>query len=1105
MSDSTQPGEVLDAEARRRISQQLDTNLMVEAAAGTGKTTSIVDRMVNLVATGKCQIEQLVAVTFTRKAAAELRERFQAELRRKATELLAGSSPQARVTYLRLQSASDYVSRAFVGTIHSFCAALLRERPIEFGVDPAFRELDEEEDRQLREQAWQENINDLFATGHPLIDQIDEYGLDRKDLKSCFDRFIEYRDVQQWPYTEPPKIDVKEIQQQTRDYIDDMKQLLPLFPPQRGNDKLMGYYEQIVRGSGKDWNRTGNFFRLLEKFDHSGTVVQKQWHDKKVAKQEKIRWQDFRDNVVKPAMDWWCRKRYRFVVDFVRRAVDVYERQKVASGGLDFTDLLLIAAQGLRSQPELREYFQGRFTHLLVDEFQDTDPIQAEVILYLTCESGSGVADSDGGGEGSFRTAGSRAYECTWQHCKPRPGSLFLVGDPKQSIYRFRRGDIVTYNRVKSIFEQSGGEVLSLLKNFRSRGELIDWNNQIYSEKFLPTATAYITAAEDMVQGRIDASDGQLCGIHKLTLPVDGRIDETTAQEAESIARFIRHTIDSGMTVPRNSRELELGLGAAVQPRDFLIIPRGKKRIAIFKDALDRYEIPCDVTGGNAFLSIAQLGVLIECLRAVDDPHHAVHYLAILRDRLFAFSDAELYEFKRRGGRFSFTTELPDELPPQLEKRFQDVNSRLRRYQSWLRALPFSAAVNRIAADLGLLASAAGENEGNIALGGFLKAIEVLRQHSCDFDSASDLIGYLDRLEELDETEGCTALPPDPNVVRVMNLHKAKGLEAPVVFLADTSQPYGGLPICHIDRAGDDPVGYMGIVVDKGKWAKMEVATPAHWPQFQQEEQRFLNAEADRLLYVATTRAACMLVVSVGKENSNWSGLHKYLTNAPELTIPSPSPPLPPGEVGLSGPGEGSASNIMDKWTEASQPSYLVETAKEVALKGTTRPNWKASGDYGYQWGSAVHELLEIAGKTPAAELRTSARLLCDQYNLGSARVDELLTTIGSVTSSEVWQRAQSAPRCYSELPIETISQTDDGRPVITRGVIDLIFEQPDGWVIIDYKTDDITAADIASAVNYYGAQLTHYAQHWQQVTGHPVTELGLYFTRLDHYVVTTT
>ncbi len=1088
--------EERDQQTRLRIRDQLDQNFMVEAAAGTGKTSSIIDRMVNLVASGTCQIDQLVAVTFTRKAAAELRERFQSQLRRRAGQLQPSESPEGKAMYLRAQSASDNVSRAFVGTIHSFCAALLRERPIEFGVDPAFRELDEEQDRQLREQAWHENINDLFASGDPLIDQIDELELEREDLRSCFDRFIEYRDVALWPCTPPPEIDLDQLRKQTRHYIDDMKRLVPAFPTQRGNDKLMGRYEKIVRGSDKSWSRLGNLFKLLEKFDTTPGAVQKQWLDIKAAKQEKNRFETFRREVVEPAIDWWSRKRYRFVVDFVTRAVEVYERQKLASGGLDFADLLLIAARGLKSQAKLRKYFQGRFTHLLVDEFQDTDPVQAEIILYLTSEN---VDEQD------------------WGHCRPRRGSLFLVGDPKQSIYRFRRGDIVTYNRVRKIFEQSGGEVLSLVKNFRSRDEIRAWNNHVYSDKFFPVANQYVTAAENMSQGRVDAADGELSGIRKLTLPRRTSIEETTQHEADLIARFIRNAIGSGMTIPRSEREVELGRGPTVEPRDFLIIPRGKKRIDLFKQALERWEIPCEVTGGNAFFSIDPLGVLIECLRSIDDPHHAVHYLAILRDRLFAFSDAELYDFRQAGGRFSFTAAIPEALRSELKQRFDDVNSRLRRYQTWLRVLPFSSAIHQIAADLGLLASAAATSEGNIALGGFLKAIEVLRRHSGNFDSASDLIDYLEQLEQRDETEGCTALPPDPNVVRMMNLHKAKGLEAPVVFLADTSARWSRPPICHIDRSGDQPLGYMGITAKKGQWATRDVATPANWEQWQAEEQRFLEGEADRLLYVATTRAACMLVVSVGDDKSNWSGLHPYLADVPELEVPTSIRPGglmksgptelaagPPGAVGLPGPGEGSATRtateITRKWASAAEPSYLIESAKEVALKGITRPNWHASGDYGYKWGLAIHELLEIATKTPSADLPAAALLLAVQYDLGTQRADEIVTTVRSVMRSDIWKRAQSAERCFSELPLETSSQDHDGRPIITRGVIDLLFEEADGWVIVDYKTDDISEADVTGAVEYYRPQLNGYTQSWQQCTGMKTCEQGLYFTRIDRY-----
>jgi ATP-dependent helicase/nuclease subunit A len=151
----------LDSQTRNRISKELRTNFLVEAAAGTGKTTKIVDRMVNLIATGECEIDHVVAVTFTRKAAAELRVRFEASLRAGAHCPDNEFDSAARQ---RMQDACNRSNQAFVGTIHSFCTSLLRERPIEFEVDPQFRELTETDNKQLTEDAWHGNIKNLLAT-----------------------------------------------------------------------------------------------------------------------------------------------------------------------------------------------------------------------------------------------------------------------------------------------------------------------------------------------------------------------------------------------------------------------------------------------------------------------------------------------------------------------------------------------------------------------------------------------------------------------------------------------------------------------------------------------------------------------------------------------------------------------------------------------------------------------------------------------------------------------------------------------------------------------------------------------------------------------------
>ncbi|MCU0722838.1 MAG: UvrD-helicase domain-containing protein, partial [Planctomycetes bacterium] len=181
-----------DQAQRDRILSELDRNLLVEAAAGTGKTTCMVGRMVALLASGRVATRGLAAVTFTRKAAAEMRARFQVELERRAR---SAAGPERE----NLARALGTVEQCFLGTIHSFCARLLRERPVEAGVDPAFEELDEEADGRLREEAWREFAAALHAARDPALEALDALGLAPGELETSFARYVEFPDVAEWP------------------------------------------------------------------------------------------------------------------------------------------------------------------------------------------------------------------------------------------------------------------------------------------------------------------------------------------------------------------------------------------------------------------------------------------------------------------------------------------------------------------------------------------------------------------------------------------------------------------------------------------------------------------------------------------------------------------------------------------------------------------------------------------------------------------------------------------------------------------------------------------------------------------------------------------
>ena len=286
-----------DQDRREAIVTQLDTTMLVEASAGAGKTRSMVDRMIALVSEGKCRVETLAAITFTRKAAAELRARFQLALEKAARE--AQDATRQRLTH-----ALDHVEQVFIGTIHSFCGRLLRERPVEAGVEPSFTELDEAIDARLKGEAWSEYVANRIVAADPILGELDEFGLRIGDLEQAFLRFATYPDVDEWPGEQSSLPDLSAAREALRDYMTHIESLLLTLPEDSGNDKLMPKLRLITRLFRQtDVTRPAELMELLAEFGEPGkmTVVQKNWPGKKAqALQELEQWEEFVANTAAP-------------------------------------------------------------------------------------------------------------------------------------------------------------------------------------------------------------------------------------------------------------------------------------------------------------------------------------------------------------------------------------------------------------------------------------------------------------------------------------------------------------------------------------------------------------------------------------------------------------------------------------------------------------------------------------------------------------------------------------------------------------------------------------------------------------------------------------
>jgi ATP-dependent helicase/nuclease subunit A len=496
-------------------------------------------------------------------------------------------------------------------------------------------------------------------------------------------------------------------------------------------------------------------------------------------------------------------------------------------------------------------------------------------------------------------------------------------------------------------------------------------------------------------------------------------------------------------------------------------------------------------------------------LYAVTRPDDPVALVATLRGRLFGISDTSLYSFKRAGGRFSFHATIPPDLKRSVVTEFQDAFDRLKKYALWLAKIPPVAAVEKIVADLGLTVLAGMAGGGATAAGSMAKGIELLRKQQTGLWTAADLADYLGQIVEQEEKhDGVPARPYEATAVRIMNLHKVKGLEAPVVFLVDPAGESEHDVDLHIDRSGSRVRGYLAINGESsGRQSPPLLAQPKQWDLLAEEEKRFRDAENNRLLYVAATRAGAMLTITQRAKGNNWNPwrvFEQHLGDAPSLEEPGERVAKPARAQKLTGRHiRDAAASIHQRWEAISRPTYATAAAKAISL-GDGRPA-ATSGEYGTEWGTVIHALLEAAMRSPGLDLkRLAASALTDQ-GLALDLVDTAVQTVRRVMESAVWQRATASRQRFVEVPFQTLLASDGPSrtelPTLLRGVIDLVFLEEPGWVIVDYKTDRLLPAAIPDLTEHYAPQLRTYAKVWQALTGREVHEAALFFTHPNCYV----
>jgi ATP-dependent exoDNAse (exonuclease V) beta subunit len=1127
--------ETQDSVARKRIRESLDESLIVEAAAGTGKTTELIQRILAVLRSGRTTVDKIVAVTFTRKAAGELRLRLRVELDKARQD--AKDAQQIRF----LEDALARLEEAHLGTIHSFCAEILRQRPVEAQLAPGFEEIDETQALRLYSRAFDSWIQDRLQEMSPALRRtISRFSIERateetrpiERLRQAGLEVVGWRDFRQsW------SCKTFNRDEEARQLISEIAVLaeitsecnVPKHPLRQHLQPAVDFMARLKRSEEIGRHDMDELEALLIRL--SGQLNKRP----KAKGAPKFSPSHSRDEVLE--------RMHRLaaeLAEFAQRAdadlaallqaemqelIDIYEDMKARSGKVDFVDLLVRTRNVIRDDQSVRKLLHERFSHIFVDEFQDTDPVQAELLVLLS---------------------GNDPNETNWRKVTPKPGKLFLVGDPKQSIYRFRRADIILYQDVCANLNAKGIDTVYLSHSFRAVKPIQEAVNAAFAPK--------IQRNESTGQPAYVALEGGVAETEQpavIALPIPhpygtrgitkGAIDQCLP---ETIASFVDWLVGKSGWKVRDP-----GGSAALIPIESQHVAILFKRFMSwgadvtrgYVHALEARNIPHQLWQARSFHQREEVENILAALNSIEWPDDELSVFATLKGNLFAIPDSVLLRFRYEFGTFRPFRRLPE----NLHSDFHPIRDALTAIADLHRRRNRRAVVETVNTVLEMArahAAFALRPSGNQVLANVYHICNLARAY--ELGGGYSFRGFVDQLNEQAETEDSAEAPiveEGSEGVRIMTVHAAKGLEFPVVILADiTANSSPREPGRHIDA--------------EQNLCAVRVANCAPWElidHMAEEHDRDL-AEGVRVAYVAATRARDLLVVpAVGDqpfENGWIASLNKALYPAQskyrEAHTASSCPAFGDTSV-LSRPMEYDGSldasvkpgihvpdgcnhsvvwwdpALFDLRVEGSfglRQEGILSDGSQAAPGRTQYQSWKSNHQQavdqgqvpglsvfiategfeppsgyadrvkierieregtrpkGPRFGSLVHLILKDVdfGAAPEAILqlaRTHARLL----NATPEEVEAAAQALIAALRYPLLKRARQAARCHRELPI--LIKHDLG---VLDAVIDLAFLEEKTWTVVDFKTDE----EDPQRVTKYRRQVGWYIYSIEKATG---------------------
>ena len=1108
-----------DTLSRNRIVSEINQNFFVEAGAGSGKTTMLVNRMVAMVESG-IDIRKICAITFTRAAAGEFYDRFQKLLIRRSspvaqqeTEERPGSlPPQTEETRRRSAEALKNIDLCFMGTIDSFCKMILSEHPSAAKIPPDAAIVSEEETQDIYRQQYVK-----ISAG--------EYGEELRSLAGKFQsvngdpltvflkgisKIMDNRNAR-FHFDDAAEIDVDAVFENERNAVIRAARCLAGHPElaYTGNKESREAWAEIAETGftvQRRWSSNfGSVMHALRTLAKIRLIPAASRHyagdlgSLYVPGGRSGQWLQASFGGKGSLLERLGKYQYDVSMAFLTRCIPVLETAMRERGSMTYFDCLYCLRNVLRRDAEeggtLIRHIYDRHSHFLIDEFQDTNPLQAEVFFYLSSEK----------------------PVPQWSACVPRKGSLFIVGDPKQSIYRFRSADVTSFLKVKKLFEENGGEILSLTRNFRSKRELCMYFNRVFTS-LLPEETESQSRFEEIpVPGE---TKDEFRGIFTYRAHIGNTAQEEHREirDPVRIADVIQHLAGREDIRIRDGKKEKL---RAIRYSDFMVITKKKALLGPITAELKKREIPIRVEGDIPFAENEALREIGLIYSSTADAEDTSALWGALTGKLIGFSREDLLLYKTRGGILSLKPETePEDMENTGKSRVGAEISRLKELCRSASRLSPAALFSKIMDDYHVYRRVSSENMEIVCY-----AWELLRnaEKTGEVVTLKDGVAFLNTLIEGGSgEERCLNLDMEKDCVHLANLHKVKGLEAPIVILAGAIEPYRFDAEYRLEHGDDGSDGYLFSVGEMigNRWVTY-IAT-SDYEEKKEAEEEVRKEEECRLIYVAATRAknALILCNSVKTNNrgrdvpdSAWTrilerGLPDLFQNIPERAEKKEEDKVFADAAELYRRAEEESilnnrsceehsfrtmrpsslrvrSKIADTSEEPeaedlwdAEPEEIPDSGPEEA-PGSEPEDLRDSGPENEiskeAWfpdllGTMAHRLMEMlvtsrnridaekAVDEIIREYRTPASVSCeDRFRDALLKAARTMRNGGYVQSNGAPQdmlgTLLSADEVYCEIPFCCLDESDNGK-VVWNGIIDVVYLSAGKWHIVDYKTN---------------------------------------------------